>query len=244
MNYSLAPPDVMLDLDSEETFGDRRLSDLLPTEFITQIGLDPNQYLAERGGRFITRRATEPTFNQSFPPSAIQRRISTECYTTNIYCAGHNNTASYLCEPSPSIPVSAFEVELPDKIVKAFTVYEYNNKYSGGVIITDGEFLRYGQIIKLIPISDLGNSNHEILHIDLDSMFGDFIMAQSQIAKALSKTFVQKYHIQAEILDVETVSFKNRALMRIKVTDSNAQNISFLIRDLIGVFSSSIEIYE
>lgn len=218
--------------EQEESFTNRRLSDLLPIEFIHQIGLDPNQFIFDpiNFNSFFQRRNTDPGFSFIYPDKNLQRRNTTIEFTQNY----PNNTNSF------------YLVELSNKTVNAFAPPHTNYPNCDGVIVLDdGLILRYGKIIKSIfpPSKEIENNSLRIISFDESGILDDYLSAQKQLAMILIPKLIRRYNIQTELLDVETVSYQSRALLKVKLSNTKDNNINLLTKNIIDLFYIAVEIY-
>lgn len=217
--------------EQDESFTNRRLSDLLPVEFIHQIGLDPNQYIFDQINftSFFQRRNTDPGFSFIYPNKSSQRR----------------NTSIEVVSNSGNQPNLWFSVELSDKTVKAFLPPHIPIANCDGVIVLDGLILRYGKLLKRIyPTSnEISNYSLRIVSFDENGILDDYLSAQKQLAMILIPKLIKKNNIQTNLLDVETVSYQSRALLRVKVSNLNANHIDILTKSIIDLFYVAVEIF-
>ena len=146
---------------------------------------------------------------------------------------------------SGNSPNTWFSVELSDRIIKAFAPPHMHIPECEGVVILDGLVLRYGKILKPIyaPSNETDNYAFRIVSFDENGMLDDYLSAQKQLAMILIPKLIKKHDIQTELLDVETVSYQSRALLRIKVSNAKAKNIETLTKNIIDLFYIAVEIY-
>lgn len=216
--------------EQEELFTNRRLSDLLPIEFIHQIGLDPNQYIFDQINftSFFQRRNTDPGYSFIYPNKSIQRRNTTMDLTQN-----YLNNNSY------------FSVQLSDKTVNAYATNIINYTNCDGVIVLDGLILRYGKIIKHIfpPPDNIENDALRIISFDESGILDEYLSVQKQLAMILISKLIKHNNIETELIDVETVSYQSRALLKVKVSNANVNNIDALTKNIIDLFYMAVEIF-
>lgn len=218
-----------LTFEQEDLFVDRRLSDLLPVEFIHQIGFDPNQFLFDQNNlnSFFQRRKTDPGFSYIYPNPEIHRRNTTMELVQN-----HEYTQTW------------FSVQLKDKTVNAFVRPNLPILECEGVVVIDGLFLRYGKIIKRIfpSSSNISTSSYQIISFDENSILEEYLTSQNRLAMILIPKLIQKLQIQTKLLDVETVSFETRSLIRIKLSNLNIPNLDSFTRHIINLFYTAVEL--
>lgn len=216
--------------EQEESFTNRRLSDLLPIEFIHQIGLDPNQYIFDQINftSFFQRRNTDPGFSFIYPNKSLQRR----------------NTTMDLTQNSVNYINTFYSVELSDKTVNAFASSIINTANCDGVIVLDGLILRYGKIVKHIfpPPNDFENNALRIVSFDESGILDEYLSAQKQLAMILIPKLIKQNNIQANLIDVETVSYQCRALLKVKLSNTQIDNIDLLAKNIIDLFYVAVEI--
>jgi hypothetical protein len=219
-------------LCEDDTFGDRRLSDLLPSEFISSIGLDPNQYANDKRPRVITRRCTDPDPVSAKAMILVSKdgKILRAKTRDPVTATGHN--------------IMYFEVELNDVTVNCFAYHDSPTVASAGVVVTDGLCLRYGIITRQITKEECGPSSHQIIAFDRDGALGDLVSGQCQIASALAAGFITGTKMNCRLQEVETVSWERRSLMKIRVSNIDAEGIEDLARHMINIFAIPVQIYE
>lgn len=217
--------------EQDESFTNRRLSDLLPVEFIHQIGLDPNQYIFDQinFSSFFQRRNTDPGFSFIYSNKSSQKR----------------NISIDTIPNSVNAPNIWFSVELSDRTVKAFVSSHIFVDNCEGVIVLDGLILRYGKIIKRIypTASEVNNYSLRIISFDESGMLYDYLSAQKQLAMILVPKLIKKNNIQTDLIDIETASYQSRALLRVKVSDAHANHMDILTKSLVDLFYIAVEIF-
>lgn len=231
--------------DQEDHFDDRRLSDLLPTEFIRQIGFDPQAYLFSSASLQMRRRMTDPgtslIYNAAEPP-AQRRMTSVDTYQTT-------TPTSYGISPLYEIPqqriTNWYLVELSDCTINAFSLFNCGDARSDGVVVRDHTYLRFGRIIK--EIKNPGNYDRatpQIISIDQNSFLYDYILGITNLATAMIPTFLKNSNVQSGFVSIETVSYDARALFRVKLTNASVPNIDKFIRCLVQAFCVAVEVYD
>ena len=234
------------DVDSEDHFDDRRLSDLLPTDFIRQIGFDPQTFVFNPNNQQMRRRMTDPglgvMFSAAEPPG--QRRMTTsERYQPTSPLNMINFLGSPLIEMAQI--TNWFLVEINDMKVNAFSTFHCETATSDSVVVRDGSYLRFGRIIKEIKApSNFDRSSPQILYVDSTPLLSDYIFSMNQISKSMIPIFLKKSNIQSELISVETVSYDARAMFRIKLSNASVPNIDKFIRFVIQTFGIAVEVYD
>ena len=225
--------------EPEDPIFDRRLSDLLPSEFIKQVGLDPDQYIFKTSNEAkIRRRATDPGLTQT-DQSFLYRRASQ--VDSNGLSPPYG---SPLILPKSQQMVSCFIVELSDVKVDAYSSQQIPFQTSAGVIVRDGCFLRFGRIISKIQPESCDESALQIITLDIDNLIGDYILGQTQIAQELLPSFLIQCGAKCNLLDVETVSYQARSLIRVKVSNADDPMLPYVVQKLVMIFCSPVEIYD
>ena len=186
---------------------ERRLSDLLPTDFLNQIGLDPNYLIYGNNSHPNLRRATCPNLpdvNTFFSPTK------------------RTNSLNSLSQPT----LRFFLIDIKGIKAYAFTTLNIDNiNNPSECIIQDGFYRRHASIIQGLSQNDIQNEPYEIVSFDVNTQFIDMISSQSQIALELAKSYVKSHEIPTEIISAETVSYNSRSLIRIQVSDQNVKGI-------------------
>jgi hypothetical protein len=225
-----------VDFESFDSFGDRRLSDLLPREIVRQIGLDPDSYLFGHSSIPLPRRMTDPVQfipNSDLPPQPRQRALD----FTQFPPATH---------PPPLQIVSCFLVELSDQTVHAFSTFPIPlPTRNAGVIVKDGLYLRFGRISEEVRGTlTITPTSLQIVSRDKDAILSDYLNLQTELAANLTKSFLLKAHCPAQFVSIEAVSFRARTLFRLRVSDADAPNLEEVARLVIQAFSVGVEIYD
>lgn len=216
---------------------DRRLSDLLPTEIIQQIGYIPDQLPFQPTFSHISRRATDTVaMFPDFPPS-----------TDDIQ--GDFGSLKSPFHPSPLDSDSMdrftfFIIELRDREVQAFCHNHRSRNIRDGVIVSDPPFLRYGHVIREMNSDDCREDALPIVGVDPDSELCDYLEGQDRIASAVLPTFARASGCHMKILSIETVSYQSRALLRIRLSNTADPGIDKFLRKVFSLFSTAVEIYE
>jgi len=140
--------------------------------------------------------------------------------------------------------LTCFEVKLATLTVFAVSIYEYQRGSSPGVVVRQGPFLRYGEIIRQLEQDDCPTSSYQIVMFDFDGSLGRFLDKQTQIATLFYEKFAAIAGLDCPMLDLEIVSYRARGLLRIKVANSGIPGIETLIQQLISAFCMAVEIYE
>ena len=220
--------------DDNDPFNDRRLSDVLPTEIVRQIGFDPDCYLFPRS--VIQRRMTDPILLTTFPDANQSQRRATMI-------------ERYIPQPTPQSPLITgpqtwFLVELNDVTVNAYANFPIPTNTCDGVVVRDGCYLRFGRILEQLKGTRIDRQAPEIVDIDRGGELSDYVNGQTQVAAALMPSFLARAKCATQVLGVETVSYQARALFRVKVRNANAPNMDAVVRLLIQMFSIAVEIYD
>lgn len=225
--------------DGGDAFHDRRLSDLLPADFIRQIGFDPDQFIFKPSiQQKMMRRATDPGLVQFDPAPATSRRAS-QIVEPSFYSPNFQNSMQ-------NSKFQWFIVELSDCTVDAYAVPALNCTSSGGVIVSDGCYLRYGQIKNIIKEGPNGRQNASlpIVGTDTNGTVGEFILSTSQIAQMLIPNLIIQSGSTSKFLSVEMVSYQARSLIRVKVSNADDPRLMYVTHKLILIFGSPVEIYD
>ncbi|KAH0792178.1 hypothetical protein GPJ56_003977 [Histomonas meleagridis] len=221
------------DQEQEESFEDHRLSDLLPTDFINLVGLDPDQYLFPQNNSPVKRRMTEPVFGLNPSEPHYQRR-----YTTMFY-----NPFNPISQ-APQRPIRMYKVALLDTCVVAFLSDDTQVEKTDGVMILDGQYIRFGVIVEELKVDFEDPTARRIIAVDKQSILSDYVLGQRQIATILVPKFLERCNIPSKLVSLEFVSFQARALLRVRLSNSSCKNIDDLIRLLIQTFQIAVEVYE
>ncbi|KAK8887310.1 hypothetical protein M9Y10_038348 [Tritrichomonas musculus] len=229
----------------EDHFDDRRLSDLLPTEFIRQIGFDPQAFLFSSASLQMRRRMTDPGTSLIYTsePPAQRRMTSTETYQPT------PPPTNYGISPLYEVPqqriTNWYLVELSDCTTNAFSLFNCGDARSDGVVVRDHVYLRFGRIVKEIKNpGTFDRSTPQIISVDQNSYLYDYIFGISNLATAMIPTFLKNSNAQCEFVSMETVSYDARALFRVKLTNTSDPNIDKFIRSLVQAFCVAVEVYE
>jgi hypothetical protein len=221
-------------LGAADSFGDRRLSDLLPSEMVRQIGFDPDALLFNPGSFAVPRRMTDPVQSVFGADPPFARRGS---------AAG---AAAFmpLFQPPPQSPVSCFYVELKDRTVHAFSTFAIAPRPGNdGVVVRDGPYLRFGRITEAIRGTPVATAaSLQIVSWDKEFMLAEYINFQAELAANLARTFIAKAKCPARFVAIEPVSFRGRTLFRLRVTNAGARNIEEVVRLLIQAFAVAVEV--
>ena len=59
----------------------------------------------------------------------------------------------------------------------------------------------------------------------------------------LISKLIKHNNIETELIDVETVSYQSRALLKVKVSNANVNNIDALTKNIIDLFYMAVEIF-
>jgi hypothetical protein len=225
-----------VDFESLDTFGDRRLSDLLPREIVRQIGFDPDSYLFGHASIPLPRRMTDPVQFVpivDLPAQPRQRDLDFAQFPA-------------ATPPAPLQIVSCFLVELSDQIVHAFSTFPIPvPTRNAGVILQDGIYHRLGRISEEIRgTPTITPTSLQIVGRDKDAILSDYLNLQTELAGNLAKSFLVRARCPAQFVSIEPVSFRSRTLFRLKVSDADAPNLEEVARLLIQAFSVGVEIYD
>jgi hypothetical protein len=110
-------------------------------------------------------------------------------------------------------------------------------------VIRHGHFLRYGQILRQLKQDECPSSSFQLMLFDSDGLLGDFLRTQTQAITILAESFISHDNLECRLIDVEIVSCRARALIRIRLTNPNCLNIENLIQKIISVFCMAVEVY-
>jgi hypothetical protein len=224
--------------DGEEAFHDRRLSDLLPADFIRQIGFDPDQFIFKTSlQQKMMRRATDPGLGQFDPAPLASRRASQVAEQPSF-------SPNFLAQQN--LKLQWYIVELADCTINAYATPPLNFTTSDGVIVRDGCYLRYGRILKRIKLEKCSKNcaSLQIVATDPKRAVGDFISGVSEIAQRLVPNFIIQSGANCNFISVEMVSYQARSLIRVKVSDADDPRLMYVMQKLIQVFGAPVEVYD
>lgn len=233
--------------DGTDIFHDRRLSDLLPADFIRQIGFDPDQYIFQTTPQArMRRRRTEPTLTLFDPAPVPSRRRSevTDIMYGQMQMPQNQSFLAQLPQMPPNTRCFCYEVKLADFNIHAYSFQQLNWENGAGVFIRDGRYLRYGQITKSLQIKDCDPAALQIVGQDSKGEVGDFIFGVNQIAQRLIPNLIIQSGSSVEFISVEIVSYQARSLLRVKVTNADDPNLLYVMQKLIYIFGTPVEVYD
>ena len=218
--------------NGQDVFTDRRVSDLLPAEIVRQIGLDPDLLLFSRPFTGPRRMTDSILFSATPDPTTSPRRATM--------------IDRYMVQPPAPVvgTPSWYIVEIAGTKVNAFCTFQISAGASDGVVVRDGQYLRFGHVLEQIRAPRTDFLGPQIVAIDRECQLGDYINGQTEIAAALIPSFMQRAECDAGFISVETVSYQARALFRVRVRDANAANIDKVVRLLIQAFAIAVEVYD
>jgi hypothetical protein len=216
--------------DDDDFLGDRRLADLLPTDLVRQIGLDPNSYLFDHP---IRRRHTAPIVSSFGSPQPQSRRsISLDPAATATYTPGF----------LPPVIKNWFTVELSDATVVAFSLFAVSPSSMGAVVIRDRQYFRIGTVLDRLPTQILTPISPQICVLDRQSELSDYVAAASQIAHTLALSFLKAAGCHSALEDVEMVSRDRRAALRVRLSRIDEPGVELFVRFMMQVFACAIEL--
>lgn len=223
----------------EAPLQDRKLSDLLPNDFIKQIGFDPELLISPDVQGKVKRRATDTFVAQIIHPQVRIRRPTQ--FDAGFSVAEVVETPLEIANQSS--PVECFLIELSDCFVDAFSTSKISDNTTDYVFVRDGVYLRLGKIVRRIKYDDCDKMALEIVHQDDDGSIIDYFSSFTQIVKNLLPSFAYQCGCKIVFQDVEMVSYQFRMLIRIKVDNISDPNIADLLEKLINVLLCPIELY-
>ncbi|EAX75809.1 hypothetical protein TVAG_589030 [Trichomonas vaginalis G3] len=233
--------------DINDLFHDRRLSDLLPADFIRQIGFDPDQYIFQTTPQSrMRRRRTEPTLTLFDPAPVPSRRRSevSDIMYGQMQMQQNQALLSQLQQISSNTRIFCYEVKLSDFIIHAYSFQQLNWEKGAGIFIRDGRYLRYGQITKNLQIKDCDPAALQIVGQDIKGAVGDFIFGVNQIAQKLIPNLILQSKAAVQFISAEIVSYQARSLIRVKVTNADDPNLLYVMQKLIYIFGTPVEVYD
>ena len=225
--------------EGSDVFHDRRLSDLLPSDFIRQIGFDPDQFIFKTSiQQKMMRRATDPGLAQ-FDPAPVPSRRASQFADPSYY----PQNISIQQQPSKC---QWFVVELNDCQVDAYASPLINTSATDGVIVRDGFYLRFGRILRRIKPEERAkdSASLQIVSSDINHSISDLVCGISQIAQQLIPNFMIQAGAKCEFCSVETVSYQARSLIRVKVTNADDPSLIYVLHKLIRIFETPAEVYD
>ena len=135
-------------------------------------------------------------------------------------------------------------VQLHNEIISARSLYQKNSEIYNPIIVQDGPYLRIGQIIKKLQPFEISKTTRNLhtVSLDIDENLLHYTTTLCSNAIIFIKFFFKYQKIEAEILDVELVSYRSRGLLRITISKFNYDLLNSLHSFLISLFGISIEI--
>ena len=200
--------------DAESALLERRISDLLRSEFIDQIGFDPNQ---------LQRRASTPIKSYFNLPEYNKRRASIQ------------NVKKIK---------GFYSVLMDGKKYHAFSqidlgLYEGGVLVQDGSFIRSAHI---DQTIKREECEP--EALKIVCQVDAADELNDTLNGMTQIAFALADSYVKSMNCDAHVVHVDVVSYEHRALLRVQLSNLNISGIDGLIRHLVQIFSIAVEIHD
>lgn len=247
MLEQIAPVQATFSNDVNDIFHDRRLSDLLPADFIRQIGFDPDQYIFQTTPQSrMRRRRTEPTLTLFDPAPVPSRRRSevTDIMYGQMNMAQGQSLIAQLPQMPPGTKFYCYEVRLSDFIIHAYSFQQLNWEKGSGVFIRDGRYIRYGQITKNLQIKDTDPNALQIVGQDIKGAVGDFIYGVNQIAQKIVPNLILQSGSKVKFISLEIVSYQARSLIRVKVTNADDPYLLYVMQKLIYIFGPPVEVYD
>ncbi|EAY22536.1 hypothetical protein TVAG_035590 [Trichomonas vaginalis G3] len=220
----------------EQPLQDRKLSDLLPGDFIRQIGFDPESIIfkPDKDGK-IKRRATDTVVSQITHPQTYYRRL-----TQFEIPDKHVETQLEIANKSNNI--ECFLIELNDCTIDAFSTKKISDNTTDYVFVRDGVYTRLGKIVRRIRYEDCDKEALEIVDQD-DGTIIDYFSSFTQLVKSIIPNFACQCNCNLVVKDVEMVSYQFRMLIRIKCEDISDPHIADLLEKLISVLLCPIELF-
>ena len=135
-------------------------------------------------------------------------------------------------------------VQLHNEIISARSLYEKNSELYNPIIVQDGPYLRIGQIIKKLQPNEISQSTRNLhsVSLDIDDYIFKYTTELCSNAIIFIKTFFKYHNIEAELHDVELVSYCSRGLLRVTISKFPSNLLNTLYLFLISLFAISIEI--
>jgi hypothetical protein len=118
-----------------------------------------------------------------------------------------------------------------------------NETHKCGVVVRDGPFLRYGEIIGLAT-EECIESYYEIVMFDENGLLRDFLEKETRLISMFAEAMKIRFEYDFKISDIEIVSCRSRALLRIRVDLIDSKWYESLVSWLITAFQYAVEIYE
>jgi hypothetical protein len=225
--------------EPDDSFSDRRLSDVLPTEIVRQIGLDPDALVFEtRKPREIHRRNTDPGLSTVHPHRPHQRRSNT-IERVNVRGAAPSPLLSI---PPPKI-TGWYNVAINDTQVRAYATIQLPGKPNDGVLVRENGYTRFGRIVEAIQVSsDTDRNFPQIISLDRDYLIADHVRGQSELAQRMVSLFLKEVNCPAVLIGIESISFRSRGLLRLAVSDPEAPGIEEAVSLTIQMFAVAVEV--
>jgi hypothetical protein len=146
--------------------------------------------------------------------------------------------------PAPAAaPFAWFEVRVAGAVLYAVSIYDCRPAPGAGAVVRHGPFLRYGEIARQLRPDECASASFQLVAFDADGALGAFLRAQTRAAAALCGAFIARDALACRLLHAEIVSYRTRALLRLRVTDAGCPGIESLVQRLIAVFCMAVEVY-
>lgn len=230
MTYEMTNPFIPI-LSSKPADKTVEISSLLPNDMIDDIGFSPNDIIP----------SNQLVLNQAF---CEIKRVPRERTISNSQQLDEQQFNITDDSQKLKSSLNCFEVKLADCHVLAFSIYEHQEHFGFGVVVRDGAYLRYGQIIQQIPQEKCRVSVYQIIGFDENNKLGNYLIEQTDIAKSLIKSFITSTNQNVKLKEIEIVSYAARAILRISLSDSDKSFNESLTRFLISIFAIAVEIVE
>jgi hypothetical protein len=226
------PPSPGPDPEPDDCFCDRRLSDLLPSEIVRQIGFDPGAFVFPP--MHSHRRMTDPGARtvESLPPG--QRRSRT---------MDRVHTATFLSTVPPPKVTGWYRVALSDSVAYAYSTFSAPAKVGDGVVVRDGHYGRFGSITEKIEQKiEFTKGAPRISAMDRGWTLADYVKGQAELAQRLVPQLLRKAKCPARLIATEAASWQSRGILRLKVSDPDAANLDEAVALTIQIFSVAVEV--
>ena len=217
--------------DAADSFGDRRLSDLLPSEIVRQIGFDPESLVFDRSTFAAARRMTDPGLVAFHLDRPFQRP---------------SKAIDRMGSLAPPQITNWFLVELSDTRAPAFSAFPLAfSALANAVVVRDGQYLRFGRLVEeLRAAPEFTRASLHVLGCDREYQLSEYLGVQAELAGILARTFLTRAKCPARLVSVEPVSYRGRSLFRLKVSDAGAHNIGEVARLIIQAFGVAVEVFD
>jgi hypothetical protein len=153
------------------------------------------------------------------------------------------HTAAFLSPGPPPKVTGWYKVSLSDTSVCVYSTLTGPAKPNDGVVVREGHYARFGSVTGAVHQTiEFNRAAAHITAIDRNYALSDYVKGQSDLAQKLVPLLLKQVNCPAILISAESASWQSRGMLRLRVSDPDAPNMTEAVAMAIQIFCVAVEV--